>query len=51
MGWFFSRGGWVKRWRRGHPESAVVEVIAERSAENRRLRVELRETRSGGASS
>ena len=38
-------GNWVKKWRKDHPESVDSEVGAEQSAENRRLRAELREAR------
>ena len=38
-------GSWVKKWRKDHPESVDSEVGAEQSAENRRLRAELREAR------
>ena len=40
-------GNWVKKWRKDHPEAVDVdsEVGAEQSAENRRLRAELREAR------
>ena len=44
-------GNWVKKWRKDHPESVDSEVGAEQSAESRRLRAELREARSGEASS
>ena len=44
-------GNWVKKWRKDHPESVDSEVGAEQSAENRRLRAELREARSWEASS
>ena len=38
-------GGWVRRWRKDHPESVDSEVGAERSAESRRLRAWLLEAR------
>ena len=38
-------GSWVKKWRKDHPESVDAEASSERSAENRRLRAELREAR------
>ena len=45
-GWFLGAvGGWVRRWWKDHPESVDSEVGAEQSAENRRLRAELREAR------
>ena len=44
-------GNRVRGWRKDHPESVGSEVGAERSAENRRLRAELREARSWEASS
>ena len=37
--------GWVRRWRKDHPESVDAEASSEQSAENRRLRAELREAR------
>ena len=46
-GWFLGAvGGWVRRWRRDHPEFAEAEVGAEQSAGSRRLRAWLREARS-----
>ena len=38
-------GSWVKKWRKDHPEAVDVEASSEQSAENRRLRAELREAR------
>ena len=38
-------GNWVKKWRKDHPEAVDVEASSEQSAENRRLRAELREAR------
>ena len=38
-------GSWVKKWRKDHPESVDAEASSEQSAENRRLRAELREAR------
>ena len=38
-------GNWVKRWRKDHPESVDTEASTEQSAENRRLRAELREAK------
>ena len=37
--------GWVRRWRKDHPESVDAEASSERSAQNRRLRAWLREAR------
>ena len=38
-------GNWVKKWRKDHPEAVDVEASSEQSAENRRLRAELREAK------
>ena len=38
-------GNWVKKWRKDYPEAVDVEASSEQSAENRRLRAELREAR------
>ena len=38
-------GSWVKKWRKDHPEPMNAETSAEQSAENRRLKAELREAR------
>ena len=38
-------GSWVKKWRKDHPEAVDVEASSEQSAENRRLRAELRKAR------
>ena len=38
-------GNWVKQWRKDHPEPMNAETSAEQSAENRRLKAELREAR------
>ena len=38
-------GNWVKKWKKDHPEAVDVEASSEQSAENRRLRAELREAR------
>ena len=38
-------GNWVKKWRKDHPEAVDAEASSEQSAENRRLRAELREAR------
>ena len=38
-------GSWVKKWRKDQPEAVDVEASSEQSAENRRLRAELREAR------
>ena len=44
-------GNWVRRWRKDHPEFVDSELGAEHSAENRRLRAELREARNWEAGS
>ena len=38
-------GNWAKQWRKDHPEPMNAETSAEQSAENRRLKAELREAR------
>lgn len=38
-------GSRVKKWRKDHPEPMNAETSTEQSAENRRLRAELREAR------